>query len=127
MQILMSLGILVATLTLIYTWVKTGGTGRFKIDYILVKDRYGNSAETSCSYPGASADSDHSLVVMKDRIKFKKIIKQKGKKKWDKAKLSKASNAAASKLDIEKKLKDNIGSDMSVEERCTASFSELLK
>ena len=117
MQILMSLGILVATLTLIYTWVKPGDTGRFQIDYILVRDRYRNSVKSSCSYPGANADSDHNLVVMKVRIKFKKIIRQKGKKKWDRAKLSKASNTAAFQVDIEEKLKDRMGSNKSVEER----------
>ena len=63
-----------------YTWTRPGDTGRFQLDYILVRDRYRNSVKDSCSYPGADADSDHNLVAMTVRIKFKKIVRQKGRK-----------------------------------------------
>ena len=63
-----------------YTWIRPGDTGRFQLDYILVRDRYRNSVKDSCSYPGADADSDHNLVAMTVRIKSKKIVRQKGRK-----------------------------------------------
>ena len=62
------------------TWSRPGDTGRFQLDYILVRDKYRNSVKDSCSYPGADADSDHNLVAMTVRIKFKKIVRQKGRK-----------------------------------------------
>ena len=36
-----------------------------QLDYILVRQRSRNSVKDACSYPGADADSDHNLVVMK--------------------------------------------------------------
>ena len=64
-----------------YTWIKPGDIGRFQLDYILVRERYHlNSVKVSYSYPGADANSDHNLVAMTVRIKFKKIVRQKGRK-----------------------------------------------
>jgi hypothetical protein len=54
---------------------------------------------------------------MKVRIKFKKIIRQKGKKKWDRAKLKKDLNRGAYQKEIEDKLKDRDRSSKNVEER----------
>jgi len=70
-----------------YTWKKPGDTGRFQIDYILVKQRFRNSVKSSWSYPGADMDSDHNLVAMKVNVKLKKISKGKKQMKWDMVKL----------------------------------------
>ena len=43
---------------------KPGDTGRFQLDFFLVRQRYRNSVKNACSYPGADADTDHNLIVM---------------------------------------------------------------
>ena len=52
-----------------------GDIGRYQIDYILVKERFRNQVINSKSYPGADIASDHNLVVMNSRLKFKKLAK----------------------------------------------------
>ena len=66
-----------------YTWKKPGDTGRFQIDYILVRQRYRNSVKSSWSYPGADINSDHSLVAMKMNVKLKKIERARKQRKWN--------------------------------------------
>ena len=56
-----------------YIWTKPGDTGRFQLDYIMVRQRYRNSVKNARSYPGADADSDDKLVAMKVAIKLKKV------------------------------------------------------
>ena len=51
------------------------------------------------------------------RIKFKKIVRQKGTKKWDRAKLTTDANRGAFQGEIEEKLKDEVGSMVNVEDR----------
>ena len=70
-----------------YTWKKPGDTGRYQIDYIMVKQRYRNSVKSSWSYPGADVDSDHNLVSMRVQVRLKKIKKEKRQRKWDVDKL----------------------------------------
>jgi len=65
-----------------YTWKKPGDTGRYQLDYILIKHRYRNSVKNSRAYPGADVDSDHNLVMAKIELKLKKITKSVIKKKW---------------------------------------------
>ena len=65
-----------------YTWKKPGNTGRYQIDYILVRQRYRNSVKSSWSYPGADVHTDHNLVAMKIHIKLKKIRKARLQEKW---------------------------------------------
>ena len=65
-----------------YTWKKPGDTGRYQLDYILVRQRYGNSVNNSRSYPGADIDSDHNLVMVNVRIRLKKLQKVTRVKKW---------------------------------------------
>jgi exonuclease III len=76
-----------------YTWKKPGDTGRFQIDYLLVKQRFRNSVKSSWSYPGADADSDHNLVIMKMNVKLKKLKKGSIQRKWnmDRLKLNEKS------------------------------------
>ncbi len=65
-----------------YTWKRPGDTGRFQIDYILVKQRYRNSVKNSRAYPGADVHSDHNLVMAKIELKLKKVQRSKNMKKW---------------------------------------------
>ena len=65
-----------------YTWKKPGDTGRYQLDYILIKHRYRNSVKDSRAYPGADVDSDHNLVMAKIDLKLKKILKSVRKKSW---------------------------------------------
>ena len=71
-----------------YTWRTPGDRERYQLDYIMVQQRYRNSVKNSCSYPGADADTDHNLVMMKTNIKLKKIRKAKPKMKWNLTKLN---------------------------------------
>ena len=66
-----------------YIWKRPGDTGRFQIDYILVRHRYRNAVKNSKAYPGAVADSDHNLVLMENELKLKTIRKNKVRRKWD--------------------------------------------
>ena len=67
----------------IYTWKKPGDTGRYQIDYILVRQRYRNSVKGSWSCPGADANTDHNLVTMKTQLRLKKIKKAEVQRKWN--------------------------------------------
>jgi len=66
-----------------YTWKKPGDTGRYQIDYILVKQRYRNSVKDSRAYPGADVYSDHNLVMAKIGLRLKKIARSPRSKKWN--------------------------------------------
>ena len=70
-----------------YTWKQPGDKRRFQLDYILVRQRYRNSVKKACSYPGADADIDHNLVLMKTNLKMKKLKIKKSQKKWNIKKL----------------------------------------
>src|SRR6266516_1513196 len=72
-----------------YTWKKFGETGRYQLDYILVRQRYRNGVKCSKSWPGADAFSDHKLVAMRMNIKLKKLKRAKRKQKWNIERLKK--------------------------------------
>ena len=58
------------------------------MDYILGKHRFRNSVKDAQTLPGADIDSDHNLLVAKDRTRLKKIIKfQNSRPRWDLEKL----------------------------------------
>lgn len=65
-----------------YTWKKPGDTGRYQLDYILVRQRYRSSVKNATSYPGADIDSDHNLVMMTVKVKLKKIQRGQRVQKW---------------------------------------------
>jgi endonuclease/exonuclease/phosphatase family metal-dependent hydrolase len=65
-----------------YTWIKPGDTGRFQLDYILVRQRFRNSVKNSRSYPGADADSDHNLVMMTSELRLKRMQTSRRRRKW---------------------------------------------
>jgi hypothetical protein len=56
-----------------YKWKAPGDSGRYQIDYILVKRRYRNQIKSNHSYPGPDVDSDHNLVIAKCNINFRKL------------------------------------------------------
>ncbi|KAL4084163.1 hypothetical protein QTP88_027996 [Uroleucon formosanum] len=55
---------------------------RYQIDYIMVKKRFRNQVKDCRSYPGADIDSDHNLLMMKNNLKFKKIVSRKNNDRW---------------------------------------------
>lgn len=63
-----------------YTW-KAPDKRRSQLDYILMKQRYRNQIKSCHSYPGPDIDSDHTLVLAKCNISFKRT-KRSVKKKW---------------------------------------------
>ena len=65
----------------IYTWKKPGDTGRYQIDYIMVRQRYRNSVRSAKSYPGADANTDHNLVLMRSLVRLKSIRKGRAQRK----------------------------------------------
>ena len=66
-----------------YTWKKPGDTGRYQLDYILIKQRYRNSVKNSKAYPGADVYTDHNLVMAKIDLILKKIARRGKSKKWN--------------------------------------------
>jgi len=96
-----------------YTWKKPGDTGRYQIDYIMVKHRYRNSVKSSWSYPGADVDSDHNLVAMRVQVRLKRIKKGKRQRKWDVDKLR--TNEDAFRKSVEESVKCEPGA--TVQER----------
>jgi len=65
-----------------YTWQSPGDIRRAQIDYILVRGRYKNQVKDSKSCPGADINSDHNLVLMHCELKFKRLQKKKGMKRF---------------------------------------------
>ena len=66
-----------------YSWKRPGDSGRYQLDYILVRQRYRNTVKNDCSYPGADTDTDHNLVIMTAKVKLKKLKKGKKIMRWN--------------------------------------------
>jgi len=62
-----------------------GDIVRYQIDYILVRKRFRNQIHRYKTYPGADADSDHNLLMMKCNVVFNKLDKPRDTlmKKWN--------------------------------------------
>ena len=71
-----------------YAWMTLGHTRRLQTDYILVKQRYRNSAKNATAHSGANCNSHNYLVMMKVRLKLKRISDSKKIKKWNREKLN---------------------------------------
>ncbi len=82
-----------------YTWKAPEDIARYQLDYILVRQRYRNSVKKSISYPGADADSDHNLVMMKTKIRMKKIKRRKPRKKWNLSILAQQKDRFSAEVD----------------------------
>ena len=70
-----------------YTWKKPGDTSIYQIDNTLEMQRYSNSVKNSCCYPGAEANTDHNMVMMKVKLRLKKIHGAKKVQRWNVEKL----------------------------------------
>ena len=63
-------------------WKRPGDTGRYQLDYILIKHRYCNSVKNSRTYPGADANIDHNLVMAKVKLWLKRLSGSRTVRKW---------------------------------------------
>ena len=60
----------------LYTWISPGDRTRNQIDYILIDQRWKSSVKNVKTYPGADCGSDHQLLVLEMRIRFKNTHKR---------------------------------------------------
>ena len=67
----------------LYTWRSADGRHRNQIDYFLVPKRWRSSICKCRSYPGADADTDHTLVVLKFGLRLQKLRKPTCAPRWD--------------------------------------------
>ncbi len=90
-----------------YTW-KAPNEERYQLDYIMVRERFRNCVKNSHAYPGADADTDHNLVMIKCRIQLKFIKKKKSKsRRWNLEKLKTAKIEFQDKVDEKIRQKDH--------------------
>ena len=82
-----------------YTWKAPGDTGRYQLDYVLVKRRFRNSVNNSHAYPGADADTDHNLIIMTAFLALKNVKCRKTRKRWDREKLSSCAVEFSQEID----------------------------
>ena len=110
----------------IYTWMKPGDTGRYQLDYIMVKQRFRNQVLDCKAFPGADMDSDHNFVVMKCRLKLKKLRKSHKIERWNLQNLKKNEVKKDYANYIESKLK-NKNERFSVEEEWKSLKKDILE
>uniref|UniRef100_A0A8D9E3Z3 Craniofacial development protein 2 n=1 Tax=Cacopsylla melanoneura TaxID=428564 RepID=A0A8D9E3Z3_9HEMI len=71
-----------------YTWIRPGNTGKFQIDYILIRRVHLKHVLQCKTYPGADINSDHNLLFLKTRLDSKrKIVKTSNRMRYDLTKL----------------------------------------
>ena len=58
-----------------YKWISPDGQHRNQIDYILCRQRWRSSIQSTETRPGADCDSDHELLSDEFRLKLKKVGK----------------------------------------------------
>ena len=68
----------------IYTWKASGDCNRYQMNYIFVQNRYKNSVKNVHAYPGADANSDLNMVMIKVRLRLKRPHRTKQRVLWDK-------------------------------------------
>ena len=59
----------------LYTWTSPDGQHQNQIDYILCRQRWRRSIQSTKTRPGADCGSDHELRIAKFRLKLKKVGK----------------------------------------------------
>ena len=59
----------------LYTWTSPDGQHRNQIDYILCRQRWRSSIQSTKTRPGADCGSDYELLITKFRLKLKKVGK----------------------------------------------------
>ena len=94
-----------------YTWKQPGDRNRYQLDYILVKQRFRNSVLNSKTYPGADANTDHSLVAARIRSKLKIVYKGKNKKHWNTESLKETEKTMAFMEKLEDKIEQQEDQD----------------
>ena len=57
----------------LYTWTTTYGQHQIQIGYILCRQRWKSSIQSTKTRPGAHCGSDHELLIAKFRLKLKKV------------------------------------------------------
>lgn len=88
----------------LYTWMKPGDTGRYQIDFIMVRQRFRNQVLDCKTFPGADIGSDHNLLVMKCKLKLKKLTKGKKSKRWNLDKLKQENVLSSFQENVKKGL-----------------------
>ena len=59
----------------LYTWTSPDGQHQNQTDYILCRQRWRNSIQSTKTKPGTGYGSDHELLITKVRLKLKKVGK----------------------------------------------------
>ena len=59
----------------LYTWTSPDDQYRNQIDYILCSQRWRSSTQSAKTRPGADCGSDHELLIVKFKLKFKTVGK----------------------------------------------------
>ena len=57
----------------LYTWTSSDDQNRNQIDYILCSQRWRSSIQSAKTRLGADCGSDHELLIVKFRLKWKKV------------------------------------------------------
>ena len=57
----------------LYTWTSPDGQHQNQIDYILCRQRWRSSIQSTKTRPGADCGSDHEFLIAKLRLKLKKV------------------------------------------------------
>ena len=60
---------------ILYTWTSPDGQHRNQIDYILCRQRWRSSIQSTKTRPGADCGSDHEVLIAKFKLKLKKVGK----------------------------------------------------
>ena len=60
---------------ILYTWTLPEGQYQNQIDYILCREKWRSSIQSTKTKPGTDCGSDHELLIAKFRLKLKKVGK----------------------------------------------------
>lgn len=89
-----------------HTWISPDGQTKNQIDFIAVSNRFRNSIKNSKVRPGADCGSDHNLVAASVKIRFKRIKRTVGKKRWNINLMEDSDLKKQFQVETENKLKD---------------------
>lgn len=92
------------------TWKIPGSGITNQIDHVLVSARYASSIMDVRVARGPNCDSDHFLlrVVVRERLAAAQIRKPRERRKWDLEKLKDSEISCKFKVEIEKRIEENI-------------------
>ncbi|KAG1668804.1 Craniofacial development protein 2 [Nymphon striatum] len=98
-----------------HTWISPDGNTKNQLDYILLSERYRNSAKNSKARPGADCGSDHNPVVLKLKTTMKKLKSKQMGLHWNTEKLKEDKVRGEFREQIERKLGEVCTKEMSSE------------